>query len=124
MAINNSKTITWSFAAILVLIGCCAGYTWVTLNWSFSEGERSGYLQKFSHKGWLCKTWEGELQMIPVPGSIPEKFIFSVRDDAVARKINDAMGRKVNLHYEQHKGVPTSCFGETEHFVTAIKVIE
>jgi hypothetical protein len=106
----------------LIIIGF-AGYTWTTLNWSFSQGERAGYVQKFSHKGWICKTWEGELQMIPVPGAIPEKFLFSVRNVAVAQKINNMMGKKVDLHYEQHRGVPTTCFGETEYYVTDIKAL-
>ena len=108
---------------ILLIVGL-AGYTWITLNLSFSSGERAGYIQKFSHKGWICKTWEGELQMIPVPGAIPEKFLFSVREDAIAQKINTSMGKKVSMHYEQHKGIPTSCFGDTSYFVTDLKVIE
>ena len=124
MGTSSSKIIIWCFIALLLMIGGFAGYTWSTLNWSFSSGERAGYIQKFSHKGWVCKTWEGELQMIPVPGAIPEKFIFSVRDDAIAQKINVAMGKKVALHYEQHKGIPTTCFGETDYYVTDIKVIE
>ncbi len=124
MAISKSKVITWSFALLLLVMGGVAAYTWITLHWSFSTGERAGFVQKFSHKGWLCKTWEGELQMIPVPGAVPEKFIFSVRDDAVAQKINAAMGKKVALFYEQHKGVPTTCFAETEYYVTDIKVVE
>lgn len=124
MGINKSKVATWCFAILFLILAGIAGYAWVTLNWSFSEGERAGYIQKFSHKGWICKTWEGELQMIPVPGAIPDKFLFSVRDDAIARKINNSMGKKVTLHYEQHKGVPTDCFGETEYFVTEIKVLE
>lgn len=124
MGISKSKVITWCFMVLFLMMAGFAGYTWVTLNWSFSRGERAGYVQKFSNKGWICKTWEGELQMIPVPGAIPDKFLFSVRDDAIARKINDYMGKKVTLHYEQHKGVPTNCFGETEYFVTEIKVLE
>lgn len=124
MGISKSKVATWCFAILFLILAGIAGYAWVTLNWSFSEGERAGYIQKFSHKGWICKTWEGELQMIPVPGAIPDKFLFSVRDDAIARKINNSMGKKVTLHYEQHKGVPTDCFGETEYFVTEIKVLE
>jgi hypothetical protein len=98
-------------------------YTWSALAWSYSEGERAGYVQKFSKKGWICKTWEGELAMVSIPGSMPEKFYFSVRDDAVAQHINGSMGKRVSLSYEQHKGVPTSCFGETEYFVTAVRMV-
>ena len=99
-------------------------YTWSALAWSYSEGERAGYVQKLSKKGWLCKTWEGELAMVPIPGTAPEKFLFSIRDDAVAERINASLGRRVALTYEQHKGVPTTCFGETEYFVIAVKVVE
>lgn len=124
MAISRSKILFWCGGLVGLVIGGFAAYTWTTLHWSFSQGERAGYLQKFSHKGWLCKTWEGELQMIPVPGSVPEKFIFSVRDDAVASTMNGLLGKRVSLHYEQHKGVPTTCFGETEYYVTSIKALE
>ena len=124
MGINKSKIIGWCIAVVILIIMGYAGYTWITLNWSFSKGKRAGYVQKFSQKGWICKTWEGELQMIPVPGAIPEKFLFSVRNDAIAQQINNAMGKKIDLLYEQHKGVPTTCFGETEYYVTDIKVLE
>jgi hypothetical protein len=97
-----------------------AGYSWVVLHWSYSTGERAGWLQKMSHKGWICKTWEGELAMVSMPGAIPEKFYFTVRDDAVATQINAAMGKRVTLHYEEKVGLPTSCFGETRHFVTRV----
>ena len=124
MPVKKSKIVLWFFIAVALVVGAAAGYTWLSLTWSFSSGERAGYIQKFSHKGWLCKTWEGELAMVPVPGSIPEKFIFSVRSDAVAEQINHSMGKRVSLHYEQHKGVPTRCFGETEYYITGITVTE
>jgi len=91
---------------------------------AYSSGERAGYVQKFSRKGWVCKTWEGELAMVAVPGSMPEKFYFTVRNDSVAALINQSLGKRVALHYNQHKGVPTSCFGETEYFVSDVKVVE
>jgi len=111
-------------AFIIVPVLLLALYTWLALAWNYSEGERAGYVQKFSKKGWLCKTWEGELTMVTMPGSMPEKFEFSVRDDSVAAQINQSLGQRVKLVYEQHKGVPTDCFGETEYFVTGVEVIE
>lgn len=98
-----------------------AGYTWLTLYWSYADGERAGYVQKFSKKGWLCKTWEGELVLVTMPGAIPEKFEFSVRNEAVARQILDNTGKRVVLVYAQHKGVPSSCFGETEYFIEKVQ---
>lgn len=95
----------------------------ITLNYTFSSGERAGYVQKFSRKGWICKTWEGELAMANIPGAMPEIFKFSVRDDAVAKEIEQDMGRRVSVSYEQHRGVPTSCFGETEYFVTNVRPV-
>ena len=95
----------------------------ITLNYTFSSGERAGYVQKFSRKGWICKTWEGELAMANIPGTMPEIFKFSVRDDAVAKEIEQDMGRRVSVSYEQHRGVPTSCFGETEYFVTNVRSV-
>lgn len=101
----------------LVLLAAVA-WVWLTLTWSYSEGERAGYIQKLSRKGWLCKTWEGEVAMVTMPGAIPDRFEFSVRDEAVAAKINALAGQRVVLIYEQHKFVPSNCFGETEYFVT------
>jgi hypothetical protein len=124
MGITKSKVLLWLVGVVTLAIAAGAGYVWIALHWSYSSGERAGYIQKFSQKGWLCKTWEGELAMIPVPGSMPEKFLFTVRDDGIARKLNSSMGKKISVHYEQHKGVPTSCFGETEYYVTDVRVLE
>jgi hypothetical protein len=99
-------------------------YCWFTLSWSYSEGERAGYLQKFSKKGWVCKTWEGEILLSSMPGAIPERFAFSVRDDLVAKDLMAATGKRVVLSYAQHKGVPSSCFGETEHFIEKVVVAQ
>ncbi len=107
-------------AALLLLT---LAWSWLALSWSYSEGERAGYIQKFSTKGWLCKTWEGEIAMVTMPGAIPEKFAFTVRDDALTAKINALSGKRVVLSYQQHKFLPTSCFGETEYFVTAVREV-
>jgi len=113
------------------LVGLVAGvvllaalYAYAALHWVYSSGERVGYVQKFSKKGWVFKTWEGELTMSPVPGAVPEKFLFTVRDDAVAHLVNQGLGKRVSLSYEQHKGVPTGCFGETEFFIVKAKFLE
>jgi hypothetical protein len=110
--------------ALLVVVALVAGYVLAVSRWSYSSGERAGWVQKFSHKGWICKTWEGEMAMVSMPGAIPEKFFFTVRDDAVAARINTLMGRRVALHYEEKVGLPTSCFGETRHFVTRVTPLE
>jgi hypothetical protein len=93
----------------------------ITLNYSYSKGTRAGILQKVSKRGWLCKTWEGELQMTAIPGAAPEKFIFSARSDSIAAVLRQMSGQHVVLTYEQHKGVPGSCFGDTEYFITEVR---
>jgi hypothetical protein len=119
-----SKRAKWIIAAVVVVpILVFAIYTWSALTFTYSSGERAGYVQKFSRKGWICKTWEGELAMVSMPGTMSEKFLFSVRDDKVADYINNSLGKRVALSYQQHVGIPTSCFGETQYFVTAVKVV-
>jgi hypothetical protein len=98
-------------------------WTTIALSYSYSTGERSGFLQKLSKRGWLCKTWEGELQLSAIPGSMPEKFLFSVRSDSLAAELNKLNGQRVVVTYAQHKGVPTSCFGETEYFIKAVRTV-
>ncbi|HAD03811.1 MAG TPA: hypothetical protein DEB35_01160 [Desulfuromonas sp.] len=109
---------------IAIAAALAVAYLLIVLTWSYSDGERVGYIQKFSNKGWLCKTWEGELAMFPVVAMQAEKFVFSVRDEAVAAKINQNMGKKMAIHYEEHKGVPTSCFGETPYYVVDVRLLE
>ncbi len=108
-------------AVVLVLFG---GYTWLMLHWSYSKGERAGFVQKLSKSGWLCKTWEGEMAMVTMPGTVSEKFYFTVPDDAVSAKIDESVGKRVALHYEQHRWLPSSCFGATEYFITGVRVME
>ena len=104
-------------SVVVAAIVLSALYMAIVLHWSYSEGERAGYLQKLSRKGWLCKTWEGEILLSSMPGAIPERFAFTVRDENVVRQLQAAMGQRVQLSYAQHVGLPTSCFGETSYFV-------
>ena len=109
--------------ALLALALPFAGYTWLTLTWEYSNGERAGLLQKFSRKGWVCKTYEGELAMYVVAGVQPEIWHFTVRQESLARELAAAVGQRVQLHYGEHRGVPTDCFGETGYFVDRINMI-
>jgi hypothetical protein len=99
-------------------------YIWAALTWVYSSGERAGYVQKLSHKGWICKTYEGELILVSMPGTQAEKFFFTVRDESIAKKINETVGERVRLIYEEHKGLPTHCFGETSHFVKDVQLLD
>src|SRR5579863_1691285 len=91
---------------VVVLLGL-AGFRWLTLHWTYSEGERAGYVQKLSKKGWLCKTWEGEMAMVTMPGTVSEKFYFTVPSDALAKRLNGDVGKRMDLHFEQHKWIPS-----------------
>jgi hypothetical protein len=113
--------------ATIVLVPVLVFTIWAgsALSYTYSSGQRVGYVQKFSKKGWVCKTWEGELAMVNLPGSLSQIFTFSVRSDSVAQAISDAMAKgqvRIELQYDQHVGVPTRCFGETEYFVTGVRV--
>jgi hypothetical protein len=120
-----SRTHKLIIAAVLIVPLVAFGlYTWAALSWSYSKGERAGYVQKFSQKGWICKTWEGELAIVSIPGTMSEKFYFTVRDDSIAARVNRSLGKRVALAYTQHLGIPTSCFGDTEYFVADVKVVE
>ncbi len=99
-------------------------WAWITLTYTYSEGDRAGYLLKFDDKGWLCKTWEGELTLANIPGAVPDVFAFSVRDDRVAAELQRHIGNRVSVRYEEHRGVPTSCFGETDFFVVDVRAID
>jgi hypothetical protein len=121
---SKARWIAIAFFILIVLpVGGFAAWTWLTLRISYSSGERVGYVQKISKKGWVCKTWEGELAMVNLPGTAPQIFAFSVSDDKVARALEDAAGKRVSISYEQHKGVPSSCFGETEYFIGGVRVV-
>jgi hypothetical protein len=119
---KSSRIVLYFIALVAATLLVFVAYTWAMLHISYSDGERAGYLQKFSTRGWICKTWEGEILLTSMPGAIPEKFEFSVRDETVAKQLTDATGKRVILSYSQHKGVPTQCFGETEYYITKVQV--
>ena len=117
---NNRSVVLLTLGAVLAI----ALYFLVVFNWSYSSGERAGWVQKLSDKGWICKTWEGEMAMVSMPGTTTEKFLFTVRDDRIAAEINKVMGKRVALRYEEKVGIPTSCFGETRYYVTGVTVVD
>lgn len=126
--VENSRSPAGRFArAILilfVLVLAGAGlWTWFSLSWAYSTGDRAGVLQKFSRKGWICKTYEGELALYVVGGVAPQIWNFSTRDPALAAKLSKAVGQKIQLHYEEHRGVPTNCFAETQYFADSFTVV-
>jgi hypothetical protein len=119
-----SRILRWLILTVIGVVVLFAAYTWFVLTWSYSKGERAGYVQKFSQKGWIVKTWEGELAMVNIPGAMTEKFYFTVHDDSVIVHINASMGKRVSLQYEEHVGIPTSLFGDTPYFVVGVRPLE
>ena len=108
-------------AVLLVLVA--AGWTWLTLSWAYSVGERAGVLQKFSRKGWMCKTYEGELAQYVVGGVAPQIWYFSVRDAAVADQLFKVVGQNVQVRYREHRGIPSNCFGDTPYFAERFTIV-
>ena len=122
---STGKAVRRTIVGIVLLgLGVFALYTWGALTYVYAEGEHAGYLVRVARRGAICKTWEGEIDTAPVPGAVPEKIYFSVRSDAVAHELDRYIGHHVKLRYERHVGVPTSCFGETEFFVSGVTPVE
>ena len=113
----------WPYVLLIIALGFAA-YTYLSLSWSYSEGERVGILQKLSRKGWVCKTYEGELALYVISGVTPQIWNYTVRDPAVALRMNDALGQRVRLHYTEHRGIPSSCFGDTGYFVDSVRPVD
>lgn len=109
---------------LLVLVFLVVGALLIAFNYSYSDGNRAGYIQKFSRKGWVCKTHEGELAMTTVPGTAPVLWEFTVWDDQVAAQLSQVMGKRVILHYKEFRYLPTACFGETTYFVDRVETQE
>jgi hypothetical protein len=124
MLAKITKLLKYSLWLLLVPIGLFALYTWATLTWVYSSGERAGYVQKLSEKGFVCKTFEGELVLVSMPGTQAEKFFFTVKNAAVAKRINETVGKRVRLKYEEHVGIPTTCFGESSYFVHDVQLLD
>ena len=120
--VRRSRFKWYLLGFVAALVAMVVLYTLLMLWWSYSDGERAGVLQKFSQRGWVCKTYEGELAMYVVAGVAPQIWSFSVRDETVVEELNKAVGQHVRLHYAEHRGLPTDCFGETDYFVDRVEI--
>jgi len=114
----------WLVILLLLIMVGVGLWTWLALSWAYSDGERAGVLQKFSRRGWVCKTQEGESAQYVVAGVSPQIWAFSVRDPVVGAQLNKVVGRKLQLHYTEHAGVPSSCFGDTRYYVDRVTVVD
>ena len=118
---KRNKLVIALLVLLLIPAVIIALWIWVALGYTYASGERAGYIQKISKKGWVCKTWEGELAMANLPGTMPQIFGFTVRSDSIANLLEKNIGKQVSITYEQHRGIPTTCFGETAYFVTRVQ---
>jgi hypothetical protein len=118
---KRNKILIALLILLLVPAVIIALWIWIALGWTYASGDRAGYVQKISKKGWLCKTWEGELAMANLPGTMPQIFSFTVPSDSIAEVLEKNIGKQVSLTYQQHRGIPTTCFGETQYFVTRVQ---
>jgi hypothetical protein len=114
------RILLWLILIVVVIIGVWAAFS---LSWAYSEGDRAGVLQKFSKKGWLCKTYEGELALYIVGGVAPQIWYFSTRDEDLAKQLSGAVGKNIQVHYTEHRGIPTNCFAETPYFARSFQVV-
>jgi hypothetical protein len=119
--IRFGRVLLWLIVIVLVIL---AAWTAFSLSWAYSEGDRAGVLQKFSKKGWLCKTYEGELALYVVGGVAPQIWYFSTRDEDLAKQLSGAVGKNIQLHYTEHRGVPTNCFADTPYFAQSFRIVE
>jgi hypothetical protein len=120
---REHKLITALVFVIAVPLLVLTAWTAFSLNFYYSSGTRAGYLQKISKRGWVCKTWEGEIQLTAIPGSTPQIFAFTTRSDSIAGILSGLAGQSVRVHYREHKGIPTSCFGDTRYYVDSVQKV-
>lgn len=117
----------WGKLTLLIALGVPAAglviWTAVAMTYTYSNGERAGFVQKMSRKGWVCKTWEGTLYTDIARGFRSDSFNFTVRSDSIAHLVDSLSGKRVAVRYEQHVGLPTSCLGDTQYFVTGVRAI-
>ena len=109
---------------IAVLLVGAVAVIFAGLDVAYSEGQRAGYVQMLSRGAVsMCKNWEGQMTLVSAPGTMADKFQFTVSSESVASKIKATLGQPVALHYRQHKLPRGLCFGDSQYLVTDVRVI-
>jgi hypothetical protein len=125
---RSGRASRWFMILLLLIVVGSGLWTWLTLAWAYAEGERAGVLQKFVRRGWVCKTQEGEIALFygggQYMGPSAPLWDFSVRDKAIATELSKAVGHRVQLHYTEHPGIPSNCFGDTRYFVDRVTITD
>ncbi len=114
-------------AIVLIVLLLCGGlFVWWRYYYTYSDGFRFGLLQKFSRRGNMFKTYEGEMILSSVRGNanVPiasEKFFFSVTDDGVAQKLMNLQGHSVTIGYKE-KNSPVFWRGDSQYIVDSVRL--
>ncbi len=122
---HTGRKVLLIILAVLILATAIA---FLVFNFTYSEGSRAGVVIKFSKRGYVMKTYEGELNMggmgnIPNTAQMNMIWNFSVKDKTVADKLMELEGRKVSLHYKEIiQNMPWQ--GDTKYFVDGVEVIK
>jgi len=117
------KYLVWISFIIIVIL---AAFIYWKFAFTYSDGFRAGLLQKFSRKGTIFKTYEGEMILSSVQSNAnvaiaSEKFFFSVTDDSIAKKLEQMQGQFIVVHYEQ-KNSSLMWRGDSEYLVDSVRV--
>lgn len=110
---------------LLLLLGLGIYFYWKYF-FTYSSGNRYGLLQKFSHKGNLFKTYEGEMILSSVRSNnnialASEKFFFSVSTEKVANQLMNLQGQYITVHYKEKNGT-LIWRGESKYIVDSVRV--
>ncbi len=117
------KVVLWIFFILVLII---VAFSYWKYSFTYSDGYRAGLLQKFSRKGTIFKTYEGEMILSSVQSSsnialASEKFFFSVTDENVAKKLEKLQGEHVVVHYKE-KNSALMWRGDSPYLVDSVRV--
>jgi hypothetical protein len=121
---KKAKRIFYYVITLLVIV------IGIWIYWAFfftySDGYRAGMLQKFSRKGTIFKTYEGEMILSSVQSNknvalASEKFLFSVSNKAIAGQLEQMQGKTIVVHYtEKNNALPWR--GDSRYVVSSVKL--
>lgn len=122
-ASQAKKVLRWLLVIIVLTV---ISIVYVKYFYTYSEGYRAGLLQKFSHKGAIFKTFEGEMILSSVSSTrdvaiASDKFLFSVINKSLVRQFDTLQGSTVIVHYKQ-KNAKAFWRGDSEYLVDSVRI--
>lgn len=120
---TTKRILKWSAFIILLLL---FGFIYWKYFYTYSEGYRAGLLQKFSSKGTIFKTYEGEMILSSISSSrdiaiASEKFYFTLTNKNLVRSFDTLQGENVIVHYKQKNGI-LFWRGDSDYLVDSISI--